>query len=124
MHELSIASSIIETVTREIQEKKLDAVQAVGLRIGELSGILPDALEFGFDALKSDTPLAQAELVIEIVPVTAVCSACKHEFKVEEFVFICPQCQSSAVETYSGQELEIAWLETESPHRKIDETEI
>ncbi len=115
MHELSIAGSIIETVTHEIQAKNLGRIEAVGLRIGALSGILPDALEFGFDALKQDTPLAEARLEIEVVPVTAFCPKCRQEFHVEEFIFSCPRCSSQEVELQHGQELDIVWLETAEP---------
>ena len=68
MHELSVASSIIEIVLAEVKNKNLGQVKEIGLKVGVLSGIMPDSLEFGFDALKQETALAQTRVVIETVP--------------------------------------------------------
>ncbi len=118
MHELSIAQSIMETVLEEAGRQAPSArVSVIGLRIGALSGILPDALEFGFDALKKGTPLAGCRLAMEEVPVTARCRACGRDFEVRELMFACPHCSSSSIDVVQGQELDIAYIEVD------DETE-
>jgi hydrogenase nickel incorporation protein HypA/HybF len=113
MHELSIATSIVETVLQEIARKNLPPVQAIAVRLGALSSIDPEALRFGFDSIISETPLAQTKLEIEFVPVQGKCRACRREFAVEDFVFACPFCRSGQIEVTQGEELDVAYLEVE-----------
>ena len=113
MHELSIASSILKIVLDEIKAKNLPEVKAVGLKIGALSGILPDSLQFGFDALKLDTVLQKTKLEIEEIPISGKCNNCSKSFEVKDLLFTCPYCQSPSIKMEKGQELDIAYLEIE-----------
>ena len=76
MHELSIASSIVETVTAEMQSRGLTSIAKIGLRIGALTNVDPEALRFGFETIIVDTPLAGSTLEIESLPVKATCRKC------------------------------------------------
>jgi hydrogenase nickel incorporation protein HypA/HybF len=118
MHELSIANSILNFVLEEQKSKNLPRVNAIGLRIGTLSGILPDALEFSFDAIKKETQLENTKLEISEIPVTAICNKCNEIFSVTDLLFSCPKCHSASIELNQGQEMEIAYLDIE------DETEL
>lgn len=113
MHELAIASSIVDTVSQEVERKQLGAVIAVGLRIGALTDVVPDALEFGFRAITAGTVLEGARLEIESVPVAGQCDACGETFDVKGLVFICPSCGSSDTKVTRGQELDIAYIEVD-----------
>lgn len=113
MHELSIAQNIIEAVQVALPEHGLIRVVRVGVRIGTLSSVDPEALTFGYQALIADTPLAGSDLAIETVETSAVCRKCRHSFVASDFVFVCPRCESSQCDLVSGQELEIAYLEGE-----------
>ncbi|KAA3615660.1 MAG: hydrogenase maturation nickel metallochaperone HypA [Calditrichaeota bacterium] len=120
MHELSIANSILNIVLDEIKEKKLPEVKAIGLKIGALSGILADSLEFGFDALKLDTPLQKAKLEIEEVPICGKCENCSESFEVKDLIFTCPSCQSPSIKMEKGQELDIAYLEIDEEREHVN----
>jgi hydrogenase nickel incorporation protein HypA/HybF len=111
MHELSIATSIVETVTMEMQRRNLPRLEKIALRIGALSSVDPEALRFGFEAITAGTPLAKTRLEIEHVPVHGKCHTCGLDFLVEDFIFACPSCQSGQIEVTRGEELEIAYLE-------------
>lgn len=113
MHELSIAQSIYETVLQEMERRKLPAISAVGVRVGALSGVLADALQFSFEAIIIDSPLAGCEFAIEELPVRGSCRNCGKAFVVKDFRFCCPSCQSGQIEVTQGYELEIAYLEVE-----------
>lgn len=113
MHELAIANSIVKTVLDEAKRQNLGRVSSVGLRIGLLSDVVPEALEFGFSAITKGTPLEGARLKIENVPVQAECTDCAARFGVKELVFQCPECQSGNIELKQGQELEIVYIEVE-----------
>ncbi len=113
MHELSIASSIIDIIVDEVRTENLPRVRAIGLKVGVLSGILPDALEFGFDAIKLETPLNSAKLVIEEVPLSGKCNACHNSFTVRNLIFACPHCASTSIKIQKGEELDISYIEME-----------
>lgn len=114
MHELSIANSILDIVLNEKKTKKLPDIKAVGLRIGALSGILPDALEFSFDAIKKETLLENTVLKISVISVSAICKNCGENFPVEDLVFSCQKCNSTSIEVDKGQEMDITYLDIEN----------
>jgi hydrogenase nickel incorporation protein HypA/HybF len=64
MHELSIALSIIEGVTEELQERGSPKLHAVHLQLGNLSGVVKEALLFAYDVACAGTPLAGSRLVV------------------------------------------------------------
>ncbi len=76
MHELAIASSILETVLLEAARRNLPPVLGIAVRLGALSNVDPEALQFGFEALKRGTALESARLQIEVVAVQGSCRAC------------------------------------------------
>jgi hydrogenase nickel incorporation protein HypA/HybF len=85
----------------------------VGVRVGELAGLDPDALRFAFEALTIDTPLAGLELDIEYRASRSRCRDCGHEFELRNFELLCPSCGSLSTDRISGDELEFAYLEVE-----------
>jgi hydrogenase nickel incorporation protein HypA/HybF len=111
MHELAIAESIVNTVLKEAEKRAFPKVISVAVRIGALTDIVPDALQFGFETIIIDTPLAGAALKIESIPIKGKCRACQNEFEVDEYIFVCPGCFSGDIEVTRGQELEIAYIE-------------
>ena len=113
MHELSIADNIINAVKEASQSRGMLTVSKIGVRVGSLSSVDPDALTFGFDVLKRDQGMMDCELAIEFVKTSARCNRCAREFEVEDFVFVCTQCGSAQCDLVSGQELEIAYFEGE-----------
>ena len=64
MHELSIALSIIEGVTEELQERGAPKLHAVHLQLGNRSGVVRESLLFAYDVACEGTPLAGSRLVI------------------------------------------------------------
>lgn len=113
MHELSIAESIISTVIQEKERHGVDRVSSVAVRVGALSGVFPDALEFGFEMAVLDTAIEGSTLVIEEIPAQAHCSDCELHFEVESAFFLCPHCNGGKVDLIHGYELDIAYIETE-----------
>ena len=110
VHELRVATEIIEIVRQEMERRRLSGIREVGLRLGALSGFDAGALTFSFEAAIVETPLDGAVLKIEQVPVKGTCRSCSHAFEVNEFVFICPQCGSTDLDMTQGEELDIIYL--------------
>jgi hydrogenase nickel incorporation protein HypA/HybF len=112
MHELGIAQSVLEAVQAEAAKRSSKPVK-VGLRIGELSAVDPDALRFSFEALTVETDLQGLELEIEFCRRRHRCLECGTEFDVKDFIFDCPQCGNNRNECISGDELQLAYVELE-----------
>jgi hydrogenase nickel incorporation protein HypA/HybF len=114
MHELSIAMGIVEVATEEA-ERRNARVTAVHLKVGQLSGVVAEALSAAFELAREATPLAGAVLVIEEIPVTVFCPACAGERVVSFPHLSCPVCGTPTPEVVRGRELEVTALEIESP---------
>jgi len=115
MHELGIADSILEAVRTEVRRYPAASPVKVGVRIGELAGVDPGALEFGFQALTVGTDWARLALVVETCPRRHRCRACGETFRVIEYNFACPACRSESSDCVGGDELELAYVELEEP---------
>lgn len=113
MHESSIAHSILEIVAEQCSEQGCSAVDAIRVRLGKATGVMPESLQFAFDALKEHTAAKNAKLTIEVVRVGGTCNDCKKEFDVEDapYVFSCPLCGSSSFVISRGREMDIVDME-------------
>jgi len=92
------------------RDYKLCQVTKVVVRIGELSCVSIDALEFAFFALSKGTIAAGAEFIIERVPARSKCLACSHEFAGQLAIEPCPLCGQQAV-CVAGRELTLQTIE-------------
>lgn len=112
MHELSIAISLVETAQEELERHEGAQVQAIHLRLGALSGVVRDALEFSYEIACQNTPLEGSRLVIEEVPVLVDCPHCKALRGIVSLQsFRCTECGAVGGEVRQGRELEVSALE-------------
>ena len=113
MHESSIAHSILEIIDEQCAEQGCTTVDTLTVRLGKATGVMPESLQFAFDALKDPTKAKNAKLTIEIVPIGGMCKACNKEFDVPDvqFIFACPHCNSNDFEITRGREMEISDME-------------
>lgn len=114
MHEMGIALQIMDIVTASIPEDQKSArIRNIHLRVGKLSSVIPDNLRFCFDAAIRNSELDGANLVIQEIPLEAVCNNCGHRWIIEGPAFSCETCQSGDIHLLSGQELDIVSIEIE-----------
>ena len=112
MHELSIAQNLLDIVSRQCVEKGFRKIEAVNIKIGRASGIMPEALSFAFNAIKGDSIAENASLNIEEVPVTGLCKDCSNAFIVEEeYILCCPCCKGPSFVITAGREMDIVDME-------------
>lgn len=111
MHELSVAEEIINIANQYLPIENNTEVLSVKVEIGKLSNILPDSLEFCYDALISDTKLKGSKLIIEEVPISVKCDDCGQTTFIENIIFECKNCKSSKIKLISGNELKVTELE-------------
>ena len=113
MHEIGIASSILDCVQAEAQRHPGQRVLAVGVRIGALSNVDKDALDFAFEALTRETDLEGLQLAVEWRPWRQRCLSCLEEYDVLDMDTTCPKCRLNRSTCIGGTELDIAYLELE-----------
>jgi hydrogenase nickel incorporation protein HypA/HybF len=114
MHELSIAMALVDAAREKAEELGSVRVEVLHVRIGALSGVVPEALLFSFDLAAKGTPLEGARLEIEEVPVTVRCPRCREERPLPSVQHLrCPVCSEPTPEIVGGKELELAALEVE-----------
>jgi hydrogenase nickel incorporation protein HypA/HybF len=114
MHELSIVSSVVETVMESLAAYPGARVVEVRLRVGALSAVIEDSLQFCFGIAAEGTPLEMARLVVTIVPVVMHCAGCDADVELESVQsFRCPRCGAPCFDLRQGRELEIESFEIE-----------
>jgi hydrogenase nickel incorporation protein HypA/HybF len=113
MHELSIIASLFEIMEEKAGEKRAKKIVFVKLRVGKLSGVVPEFLHTAFDMYKKDTIANESELEIEEVPLKIECKTCGKKMVKDDFVFICTHCGSKELKTLSGTELTLEKMELE-----------
>jgi hydrogenase nickel incorporation protein HypA/HybF len=113
MHELSIMTEALRMAVDAAQSAGATRVRKLRLRIGSLSGVVPDSLRFAFDVVCHGTMAEGATLEIEAVPAACWCATCMAEFECVDFFNECPRCHNVSGELRRGRELDIAAVETE-----------
>ena len=112
MHELGIAAAILEQA--QGAREGAGRLARVGVRVGALSGVDPDALRFGFDVLARDADPQGIALDVERVEHRRRCESCG-DFESPELLAACPRCGSTGTTLLAGDELVLAWVEVEEP---------
>ncbi len=114
MHELSIVANLFEILVEKAKEKKATKILSVTLRVGRLSGVVPELLRSSFDIYKQDTLAHDAVLDIEEVPFKLRCLACGAEMIKEDYVAVCDRCRSTDLEILQGTELFLLKMDVEA----------
>ena len=83
MHELSIAMSMIDMANEEVLRRGGGRVAVLHLKLGPLSGVVKEALEFSYQIACLGTSLEGSQLIIEDVPVRIHCAKCRQDETVE-----------------------------------------
>lgn len=116
MHELSIAASIVESVTESAAAYPGARVKEVRLRVGALASVIEDSLQFCWELATEGSPLKGAKLAINMLPVIVHCDKCGVDAEMGGVQsFRCPRCGELAADLRQGRELEIESIELEEP---------
>lgn len=110
VHELSVAQSILEIVQQYVPQERAAALRAVKVRLGSLSGVVPESLDFCFGAMVAGTPWSGARLELERVAAACCCRTCGRSFEPADLLFLCPSCGGGDVQMISGSELQVVEL--------------
>lgn len=110
MHELSIAINIVEIAEEEVRKTTAEKVSELTLEIGDLSGVIIEALNFAMEEAVKGSVLENARIKINKIEAVARCSDCGHEFTTKEHLTVCPKCSSSFSDIIKGKELNVKSL--------------
>jgi hydrogenase nickel incorporation protein HypA/HybF len=110
MHELSIATAILNTAAKHADGRP---VALVSVRAGHLRQVVPDSLQFYWEIVARDTVCEHARLELTENPVSLRCRDCDQGWEPATPVFRCPRCASARVEVTAGEELEVDYIEVD-----------
>lgn len=110
MHEFSIAVDIVDIATSSARKEAATVVKEIEIEIGQLSGVVMEALEFSLEAAVKGTILEDARRKLIIVPGRARCTQCSTEYDTDTLFKTCPRCQACAPDVIHGRELRVKSL--------------
>jgi len=110
VHELSIASAIVQNVLEFVRTQQAQKVLVVRLAIGELTCLEPEQLQFCYRAVTKETPIEDSTLEIDRLEATVSCPHCGYDGRPKYWDDVatlqCPLC-GKTVEAIAGHECAI-----------------
>lgn len=113
MHEVGIMQSVLEIAEQQARTAGAARILEIRLRVGRLTGVVPEALDFAFTTLRDGTMAGGATLAVEYVPGAGWCTSCACEFEAEGLFAECPRCGQPSLAIRRGRELDVVSLEVE-----------
>ncbi|MBE6487187.1 MAG: hydrogenase maturation nickel metallochaperone HypA [Methanosphaera stadtmanae] len=121
MHELAMASSIVDAILNTAKKNDAIKVTEAVLEIGDMTMLNPEQLRFMMSILSEDTMLEDAEIIINMIPIEIECESCgfQGESKSDEnqdhlmAVARCPECENTQVHVIKGQECNVKTIKIE-----------
>jgi hydrogenase nickel incorporation protein HypA/HybF len=110
MHEMSITQGIIDLCLEHAGGHRIRAVE---IDIGELSSVVPESIEFCFEACSLETLLEGACLTITRIPGMGICQECGQETPLTDLYGSCRQCGSNRITIVAGEELRVRAIEVD-----------
>jgi hydrogenase nickel incorporation protein HypA/HybF len=107
VHEIGYCESVLEVVERRAAGRRVDRV---GVRVGALHRVLPEAFEQSFQLVAAGGVADGATTDVVTVPARAACRACGQAFETGDPAPACPACGGLEVEVTGGDELVLEWV--------------
>jgi hydrogenase nickel incorporation protein HypA/HybF len=105
-----------ESAEQPVRVKQPVRVDAVGLRVGTLSGAVPEALEGAWPIAIVGTALSGARLDIQVIQAAIWCPTCARDQPVDQFYALtCPTCGTPSGHLVRGREFEVAYADLDIP---------
>jgi hydrogenase nickel incorporation protein HypA/HybF len=113
MHELSVCEALVRQL-RELGEREgAQRITRVLLRIGPLSGVVPELLAHAFPVAAAGTLAQDAALDMDEAPVRVRCTICGQETDALPSRLVCGACGDYRTRLTAGDELLLASVELE-----------
>jgi hydrogenase nickel incorporation protein HypA/HybF len=108
MHEMSYCEGVLEAVQRRAHGRP---VARVGVRIGAVHRVVPEAFEQSFQLAATGGPAEGATTEVVVVPAHGHCMDCRADFETPDPSPACPSCGSLDVAVDGGDEVILEWLQ-------------
>lgn len=119
MHELSIANDILTIIRQNVPQEELKNVEYINVKIGDISGVVAESLEFCFHAIIAETRLSNAKLIIEKIPFAVKCNLCGSESSNDFGIRVCSECNSTDTTVISGLEMQVTDVELKTESEEV-----
>jgi hydrogenase nickel incorporation protein HypA/HybF len=103
--------SALDIAIQKAREAKAEHIHLIRLCVGDLAGVVPEALEFAFEALSPGTMAEGATFEIEKLPAICHCKQCDMDFEPEGYVYACPGCGALSWDIRQGRDLYLSSME-------------
>lgn len=113
MHEYSLAKNIIEIVSEYSAKHNSNKIVEVVMEIGDLSGVMPDALKSAIETLVTDTHFSETSFKYEKKKGKARCHDCGEVVEIENIFTTCPSCKNANIDIVQGKELNVKTITIE-----------
>ena len=115
MHEMSYVRPLVEMVLSQCEREHVRKVTKINISIGEMMDVLDEYIPGLVRFLGKGTPIENAQLCIERVPVYVRCDVCAEIFKIDtrdESTWHCPRCGAERrYHVFSGREMRLDSIE-------------
>ncbi len=113
MHELSVTEALLNTSCEYAHKQKAKKVTVLNIKIGRLSGIVDDSVQFYWDIIAKETICEGSQLRFNFIPAKFECQQCKFQYEIEDELLPCPRCKSMDLVTIQGDEFLLESIEIE-----------
>ena len=113
MHEVGITQNLVEIAEQHARAGGHKKVLSVSVDIGELSGVVAEAVEFCFEVVSRDTLLEGSRLIINRISAKMNCRQCEQSFHADNYTFECPHCGGVKLDLVQGDELRMTEMEVD-----------
>lgn len=107
MHELSLATGVIELCQHEAESHRYSHIREVEIEIGALSGVDADAFQSALELITKDTILEKSEFQIHRIKGTGFCPNGHPQFEMSFRMEICPVCGNYPSKVIGGSEFRV-----------------
>ncbi|QDV19296.1 Hydrogenase/urease nickel incorporation protein HypA [Gimesia panareensis] len=114
MHERSLVQTLLKQVQQIVADDGGGRVKEIQVQVGDLSGVEPLLFEAAFAELAAHVFSEECRLLLEVVPVKAVCSLCGQRFEVQNYEFLCPVCGRGPVDVTQGDQVKLMSITVDS----------
>lgn len=103
----------MKIILDKAKENNAEKINSITVKIGELSGVMPEALTFAFEIISKDTIAEGSLFQIDRVKATAACRDCGCTFEIDHYNKLCPKCNKYSNNILTGYELYIDSMEVD-----------
>ncbi|MDR9403221.1 MAG: hydrogenase maturation nickel metallochaperone HypA [Halothece sp. Uz-M2-17] len=111
MHEVGIMEQLLAIALQYADQQGATQIHKIKVKVGALSGVVPEALTFAFDVTAKETIARSAKFEIEPVAAQCYCPTCQKLFTPSDWIHQCPDCDEISHDIRQGKELELVSLE-------------